>query len=124
MFIRGQRVDRMNERSRDSRLYQDTLCDLPPHERARLALMLKPAIEGKAKEHQREGGGSGPSGRMKSSKPRTRKQVAEAAGVSRECQATHCFCSNAGIRGQDERRSGVLESGGVGGASLPCQTVT
>jgi hypothetical protein len=55
--------------------------NLPPRERARLALLLKPAIEKKAKEKQKESGGAVSS---KSSKPpiHTRAEVARIAGVS------------------------------------------
>jgi hypothetical protein len=57
--------------------------NLPQHERIRLALLLKPAIEEKAKEHQREAGGAV---LTKSSKPpvHTRKEVAAVAGVSED----------------------------------------
>ena len=57
--------------------------NLPPHERIRLALLLKPAIEEKAKEKQRESGGAVV---VKSAKPpiHTRAEVAKIAGVSHD----------------------------------------
>ena len=58
--------------------------NLPTHERVRLALLLKPAIEEKAKEKEIEGGKK--KGLMNSSKApvHTRKKVAKTAGVSED----------------------------------------
>lgn len=63
--------------------------NLPPHERARLALMLKPTIEEKAKEKQQEEGrelGGKPTLLTKSTKGsiHTRKEIAKTAGVSED----------------------------------------
>ncbi|MHC4547171.1 MAG: hypothetical protein ACYTEZ_00205 [Planctomycetota bacterium] len=59
--------------------------NLTPFQRAELALALEPLIAAKAKEHQRAGGGRGPSGRQKSAQPtKTRDEVAKAAGLSHD----------------------------------------
>jgi hypothetical protein len=63
--------------------------NLPQHERVRLALLLKPAIEEKAKEKQKAEGktlGGTPTLSMKSTKGSvdTRKEVAATAGVSED----------------------------------------
>lgn len=57
--------------------------NLPIHERARLALRLKPVIAEKAKEQQRASGGAVP---QKSAKPPidTREGIAKSAGVSHD----------------------------------------
>ena len=57
--------------------------NLPPQERVRLALLLKPAIEEKAKEKQKEAGGPVP---QKSAKAviDTRQEIANLAGVSHD----------------------------------------
>lgn len=57
--------------------------NLPAHERTRLALLLRPAIEEKAKEKQKEGGGPVP---QKSVEPPidTQKEIAKLAGVSHD----------------------------------------
>jgi hypothetical protein len=59
--------------------------NLTPYQRAELALALEPRIAEKAKEKQRAGAGSGPSGRQKSDKPTdTKREVAKKAGVSHD----------------------------------------
>jgi len=58
--------------------------NLPAHERIRLALLLKPAIEKKAKEHERlsEGKGSQTLANLKVEPIDTREEIAKLAGVS------------------------------------------
>ena len=50
-----------------------------------LARAIKPLIAARAKEKQKAGGGSGPSGRQKSAQPsKTREEAAALAGVSHD----------------------------------------
>ncbi len=57
--------------------------NLTPFQKAELAVRLKPLIAAQAKANQRAGGGSGSSGRQKSTQPtKTRDMLAEMAGVS------------------------------------------
>ena len=50
-----------------------------------LARAIKPLIAARAKENQKAGGGSGPSGRQKSAQPsKTREEAAALAGVSHD----------------------------------------
>jgi N6-adenosine-specific RNA methylase IME4 len=66
--------------------------NLTPYQRAELALKLEPLISAEAKENERRGGGSGPSGRQKSANPvNTRIKVAKAAGVSHDTIAKAKF---------------------------------
>ena len=59
--------------------------NLNPYQRTRLALTKKDALAQLAKERQREGGGSGPSGKQKSAEPgQTRDELAKIAGVSHD----------------------------------------
>lgn len=60
--------------------------NLPVHERTRLALLLKPAIEEKAKEKQRQHGGTAPGKSLsqKSDEVSTKKELAKLAGVSHD----------------------------------------
>ncbi|MBM4020190.1 MAG: hypothetical protein FJ288_18035, partial [Planctomycetes bacterium] len=59
--------------------------NLTPYQRAELALKLEPLVAKRAKENERCGGGSGPSGRQKSDNPvDTKKELAEVAGVSHD----------------------------------------
>jgi len=59
--------------------------NLTPYQRSELALKLKPLIAKRAKENERRGGGSGPSGRQQSDNPvDTKVEVAHLAGVSHD----------------------------------------
>lgn len=59
--------------------------NLTPYQRAELALALKPRLAAEAKENQRRGGGSGPSGRQNPDNPRDVKhELAALAGVSHD----------------------------------------
>ena len=59
--------------------------NLSAYDRSVLALKLKPIIAKEAKKNERNGGGSGDSGRQKSDNPTdTKKELAKVAGVSHD----------------------------------------